>query len=79
MHFSVSPIFAELDANYNEVSCLQFLATSAVYLNLFDMGMALGFPTIMLPALRSGEESVMFNEGQASWFGKFLRLSSFKI
>uniref|UniRef100_A0A8D9AET9 Facilitated trehalose transporter Tret1 n=2 Tax=Cacopsylla melanoneura TaxID=428564 RepID=A0A8D9AET9_9HEMI len=69
-----------LDNNHNDLKPIskyrkglpQFLATSAMYLNLFDMGMALGFPTIMLPAVRSGRESVFFNESQASWFASLM-------
>ncbi|XP_008469054.1 facilitated trehalose transporter Tret1 isoform X1 [Diaphorina citri] len=36
------------------------------------MGMALGFPTIMLPAVQSGNDSVTFTPDQASWFASLM-------
>jgi hypothetical protein len=66
--------------NYREVSKFreilpQILASSAKNLLLLDLGLAVAFPTIVIPALRgiknrAEDEFLTFNAVQASWFGK---------
>lgn len=54
----------------------QILASTAKNFLLFDLGLAVAFPTIVIPALRGtienldNPETLFFTEEQASWFGK---------
>lgn len=56
----------------------QILASTAKNFLLFDLGLAVAFPTIVIPALRGtienlGEpETLYFTEEQASWFGIYI-------
>lgn len=56
----------------------QILACIAKSLILVDIGLALGFPTIVIPALslaqqsRPSAEVLHFDESQASWFGSVI-------
>lgn len=53
----------------------QILASSAKNLLLFDLGLSVAFPTIVIPALRrtivdpAHAEPLFFTDSQASWFG----------
>ncbi|XP_055542460.1 facilitated trehalose transporter Tret1-like [Wyeomyia smithii] len=52
----------------------QILASTAKNFLLFDLGMAVAFPTIVIPALRglknrAPDEFLYFTPAQASWFG----------
>lgn len=53
----------------------QFLACMAKNLLLFDLGLALGFSTIVIPVLRglqqdrNPDETLHFTAEQSSWFG----------
>ena len=68
------------DENYREVSKFreilpQILASSAKNLLLLDLGLAVAFPTIVIPALRgiknrAEDEFLTFDAVQASWFGE---------
>lgn len=53
----------------------QILASTAKNLLLLDLGMAVSFPTIVIPALRGlkahdNQDILSFTDSQASWFGK---------
>lgn len=53
----------------------QILASTAKNFLLLDLGMAVAFPTIVIPALRGlknydTNESLSFTNAQASWFGE---------
>lgn len=53
----------------------QILASTAKNLLLLDLGMAVSFPTIVIPALRGlklhdSQDFLSFTDSQASWFGK---------
>lgn len=53
----------------------QVLASTAKNLLLLDLGMAVSFPTIVIPALRGlkahdNNDFLTFTDSQASWFGK---------
>lgn len=51
---------------------------------LFDLGLTLGLPTILIPVLRgylretNPNETLYFTAEQSSWYGKFLLTVSFK-
>ncbi|CAH2261871.1 facilitated trehalose transporter Tret1-like [Pararge aegeria] len=47
----------------------QFIASSSSFLLLLDLGMAINFSTIMMPALLNATEGLSLTETQASWFG----------
>lgn len=52
----------------------QILASTAKNLLLLDLGMAVSFPTIVIPALRGlkahdNNDILSFTDVQASWFG----------
>lgn len=55
----------------------QVLASTAKNFLLFDLGLAVAFPTIVIPALRGtienldNPETLYFTEEQASWFGMY--------
>ena len=52
----------------------QILASTAKNLLLLDLGMAVSFPTIVIPALRGlkahDKDFLSFTDVQASWFGE---------
>lgn len=53
----------------------QILASTAKNLLLLDLGMAVSFPTIVIPALRGlkahdNGDFLSFTDSQASWFGE---------
>lgn len=53
----------------------QILASTAKNLLLLDLGMAVSFPTIVIPALRGlkphdNNDILQFTDSQASWFGE---------
>lgn len=53
----------------------QILASTAKNFLLLDLGMAVAFPTIVIPALRglknrAPDEFLHFTPAQASWFGE---------
>lgn len=53
----------------------QILASTAKNLLLLDLGMAVAFPTIVIPALRGlkahdNSDILSFTDSQASWFGE---------
>lgn len=53
----------------------QILASTAKNLLLLDLGMAVSFPTIVIPALRGlkahdNQDILSFTDVQASWFGR---------
>ena len=53
----------------------QILASTAKNFLLLDLGMAVAFPTIVIPALRGLKnvdmnETLSFSNTQASWFGE---------
>lgn len=52
----------------------QVLASTAKNFLLLDLGMAVSFPTIVIPALRGLKshdvDFLSFTDSQASWFGK---------
>lgn len=53
----------------------QILASTAKNLLLLDLGMAVSFPTIVIPALKGlkqhdNADFLSFTDVQASWFGK---------
>lgn len=53
----------------------QILASSAKNLLLLDLGMAVSFPTIVIPALKGlkahdNSDILSFTDVQASWFGE---------
>lgn len=58
----------------------QILASTAKNFLLFDLGLAVAFPTIVIPALRGtienldNPETLYFTEEQASWFGMYFFL-----
>lgn len=59
----------------------QILASSAKNLLLLDLGMAIAFPTIVIPALRGlkphdSHDILTLTDVQASWFGKKKKFSS---
>ncbi|XP_032522237.1 facilitated trehalose transporter Tret1-like [Danaus plexippus] len=47
----------------------QLIACSSSFLLLFDLGMAINFSTIIIPALLDSKGEISFDESQASWFG----------
>ncbi|XP_023948769.2 facilitated trehalose transporter Tret1-like [Bicyclus anynana] len=47
----------------------QFIACLSSYLLLLDLGLAVNFSTIMMPALLNAKEGLSLTETQASWFG----------
>lgn len=51
-------------------SVLQIAAASAQNLTLLDLGMAISFSTILIPALLGAEGDLSFTKEQASWFGR---------
>lgn len=53
----------------------QVLASTAKNLLLLDLGMAVSFPTIVIPALKGlkphdNNDILSFTDVQASWFGR---------
>lgn len=54
----------------------QILASTAKNLLLIDIGLAIAFPTIVIPALRGLQpnkypnETIQFTAEQATWYGK---------
>lgn len=62
----------------------QILASTAKNLLLLDLGMAVSFPTIVIPALRGlkahdNQDFLSFTDSQASWFGKKIQIDSSKF
>lgn len=58
----------------------QILASTAKNLLLLDLGMAVSFPTIVIPALRGlkahdSGDFLSFTDSQASWFGEKIILN----
>ncbi|CAH2095258.1 unnamed protein product [Euphydryas editha] len=53
----------------------QIIASISSYLLLFDLGMAINFSTIMIPALLNSKEGLSLDETEASWFGSVSFLS----
>ncbi|XP_045454634.1 facilitated trehalose transporter Tret1-like [Melitaea cinxia] len=53
----------------------QIVASMSSFLLLFDLGMAINFSTIMIPALLNASEGLSLNEEEASWFGSVSFLS----
>lgn len=58
----------------------QILASTAKNLLLLDLGMAVSFPTIVIPALKGlkahdNSDFLTFTDTQASWFGKEVPIS----
>lgn len=51
----------------------QAVAVSVKNIILLGFGMSLGFPTILIPALRTGDW--VLNDEELSWLGKNPRLS----
>ncbi|XP_045779159.1 facilitated trehalose transporter Tret1-like [Maniola jurtina] len=47
----------------------QFIASMSSFLLLLDLGMAIIFSTIMMPAILNASEGLSLNELEASWFG----------
>lgn len=64
--------------NFNTIFFIhsQILASSAKNLLLIDLGLAIAFPTIVIPALRglqnekNPDEFLEFSAVQASWYGR---------
>lgn len=57
----------------------QILASTAKNLLLLDLGMAVSFPTIVIPALKGlkahdNQDFLSFTDSQASWFGEIKSL-----
>lgn len=62
----------------------QILASTAKNLLLLDLGMAVSFPTIVIPALRGlkahdNQDFLSFTDSQASWFGKKVYINSSEL
>lgn len=64
--------------NYTSIlTSTQILASSAKNLLLIDIGLAIAFPTIVIPALRGLQpdkyphESIQFTAEQATWYGEY--------
>lgn len=69
------------EASYFRTILPQILASSAKNLLLFDLGLAVAFPTIVIPVLRglqqerNPDETVFFTAVQATWYGSVAYIS----
>ncbi|XP_039278825.1 facilitated trehalose transporter Tret1 [Nilaparvata lugens] len=50
----------------------QVLASTAKNLLLFELGLLVGLPTIIIPAILDPNSDVKFTEDQSSWFGRLI-------